>query len=76
MWIESLGCTGKKQHCIVLQNATTKDHQPAYRAVPATCKYIRQEIAKMLEYSFIDPTDTKWSSQVVLALKKYVTLQD
>lgn len=63
-----LGCTKLVQHVIRTTSAPIK--QRSYRMNPIMQKYIDAELKNMLEAGIIEPSNSPWSSPVLLVPKK------
>ena len=65
---DELGCTPLIEHDIEVGNATPCK-LPPYRTNPEKLRKIREEVQYMLEHDLIEPSQSSWSSPVVLIPK-------
>lgn len=65
-----LGCTNIVEHRIEVLNNTSPIKQRFYPVSPALMKHIDTELQEMLENDIIEPSDSPWSSPIVMVRKK------
>lgn len=64
----SLGCTDRAEHVIVTRSPPIK--QRYYRVNPVVQKQIDQELEEMLKLGVVEPSNSPWSSPILLVKKK------
>ena len=72
---ESAGRTSKVKHEIKLLTGSQPCNLPPYSIAPARKHIVEENLQEMLRQDFITPSNSPWSSPVVLAPKKDGTLR-
>lgn len=70
LFTQKPGLTNKGQHVIRLKQGQVPIRQACYRVPEQLVEALKKEIQMMLELGVIEPSESQWSSPVVIVPKK------
>lgn len=74
MWFGLLGTIKFSPNCIDVKQDTRLNKEPPYLAGPQPSQFIKDNVDKMPEDGFMQPSQSEWGSPIVIAPKKDGTL--